>query len=184
MKIKLLLLAVFVFGSMQAQKYTNTNSSVVTKEWKGFTFTSEKSLFLNIEDAEPFSMAAPLFEQGVIAEDAMLTAFVMVNNSFSTLDEEQEKALFGAASKPYVSYHLIPGRVDSHALETAVDNGDGTAYFSTVLGQRLGVKRNASGDLMLFDTNGNTAKLLATDFYHKNGFFHIIDGLILPSNNE
>lgn len=180
MKFKIVLLLCLITAiTASAQKYTNTKTQITTKEWKGLTFSSEKSIFRNIENTDEFSKAAPLFKDGIIAEDAMLTAFVMVNSSFDKLDEEQEESLFADTSKSFITYHLVPGRVDSHALVRAVANGNGTAFYDTILGQRLGV-REVAGKLVLFDELGNTANVIATDYYHKNGFFHIIDGLLLP----
>ncbi len=184
MKLKsLLFVCLLTAFAASAQKYTHTNTQTTTKDWKGLTFTSEKSLFQNIENVDEFSKVAPLFKNGVIADDAMLTAFVMVNNSFSDLDEEKEESLFANAWKPFITYHLIPGRVDSNSLVKAVANGSGTAYFNTILGQRLGVKEVA-GKLVLFDEQGNTANIIAQDYYHKNGFFHIVDGLLLPETAQ
>jgi uncharacterized surface protein with fasciclin (FAS1) repeats len=172
------LLAVF---TASAQKYTDTTVQTNTKEWQGLMFSSEKSIFQNIENVDVFSKAAPLFDNGIIADDAMLTAFIMTNSSFSKLKDEEQESLFTKAAKPFITYHFIPGRVDSHSLEKAVENGGGTAFFNTVLGERLGVKKMDDGALVLFDSKGNTATIIATDYYHKNGFFHIVDGLLLPS---
>ena len=184
MKFKIvLLLALFISISASAQKYTNTKTEKITKEWNGLTFSSEKSLFSNIENADHFSKAAPLFKDMPLSEGSMVTAFVMVNSSFSSLTEEDQEALFSDTWKSYLTYHFIPGRVDSNSLEKAVENGNGTAYFKTILGQRIGVKREG-GAIVLFDTHGNTAKIIAADFYHKHGFFHVIDGFITPSNEQ
>ncbi len=175
----LLIACAFTF-SATAQKYSNATPANVTKEWKGLSFSSEKSLFQNLDETDVFSKSAPLFKGDIIADDAMLTAFVMVDSSFSELDEDAEESLFANSWKKFITYHFIPGRVDSNSIAKAIDNGDGIAYFNTVLGQRLGVKRE-NGDIVLFDSDGNTAKVIATDFYHKNGFFHVIDGLLMPS---
>ncbi|MAZ72245.1 MAG: hypothetical protein CMC70_03770 [Flavobacteriaceae bacterium] len=184
MKLKsLLLVCLLTVFTVSAQKYTNTQTQPTTKEWKGLTFSSEKSIFQNIENADEFSKAWPLFKDGVIAEDAMLTAFVMVNSSFNELTKDEEESLFADSWKPFVTYHLIPGRVDSNALVKAVANGNGTAYFDTVLGQRLGVKE-VNGKLVLFDGQGNTAEIIASDYYHKNGFFHVVNGLLMPASEK
>lgn len=184
MKLNILLVALFAFTfTATAQKYTNTKTQKTTKEWNGLTFSSEKSMFQNLESSSEFSKAAPLFKDGVIEDDAMLTAFVMIDKSFSNLEEDKQKKLFGDTWKSFITYHFIPGRVDANSLEKAIAKGNGTAYFTTVLGQRLGAKRVGS-DIVLFDGSGNTAKVIATDFRHRNGFFHIIDGLLLPSTEQ
>lgn len=184
MKLKILLTFLCLATiTVSAQKYTNTKVAKATKEWNGNTFSSEKSLLQNIENSNQFSLAATLLKDGVIEDDAMLTAFIMINNSFASLDEEKQNALFNDTWKSYINYHLIPGRVDANALEKALEKGNGKAEFTTVQGQRLGVKRD-NGAIVLFDGNGNTAKIIATNFYHKNGFFHIIDGLLLPSTEQ
>ncbi|RDK85433.1 fasciclin domain-containing protein [Marinirhabdus gelatinilytica] len=180
MKLKsLLVVALLGVFTATAQKYTNTQMQNTTKEWKGLTFSSEKSIFQNIGNTDAFSKAAPLLKEGVIAEDAMLTAFVMVNSSFDKFSKDEEEEFFTNLQKSFITYYFIPGRVDGNALQKAVANGNGVAYFDTVLGQRLGVKE-VKGNLVLFDAKGNTAKIIGQDYYHKNGFFHIIDGLLLP----
>jgi hypothetical protein len=38
-----------------------------------------------------------------------------------------------------------------------------------------------NGQVVLFDSEKNIATITASNFYHKNGFFHIIDELVYPS---
>jgi uncharacterized surface protein with fasciclin (FAS1) repeats len=79
--------------------------------------------------------------------------------------------------------HIVPGRIDAHSLMKAIEKGGGTARFSTVSDELLMI-RNGKNGMELYDTEGNTATIVATDFYHKNGFFHIVEGLVLPSSIE
>ena len=51
----------------------------------------------------------------------------------------------------------------------------GRAYFITLEGEKLGVTKKA-GVLTISDSKGNTAVIQETDFYHKNGFFHMVEG--------
>ena len=85
-----LIACAFTF-SATAQKYSNATPANVTKEWRGLSFSSEKSLFQNLDETDVFSKSAPLFKGDIIADDAMLTAFVMVDSSFSELDEDAEE---------------------------------------------------------------------------------------------
>ena len=78
-----------------------------------------------------------------------------------------------------LEYLAVPGRLDSNSLKTAVQKNSGKAYLTTVQGQLLEIKEEA-GQLVLVDGHGNSATIIAPDFYHKNGFFHVIDGLIFP----
>jgi hypothetical protein len=63
---------------------------------------------------------------------------------------------------------------------TAIEKNGGKAYFTTLSGETIGVKM-LDGRVVLFDSEKNIATITASNFYHKNGFFHIINGLLYPS---
>jgi uncharacterized surface protein with fasciclin (FAS1) repeats len=82
-----------------------------------------------------------------------------------------------------VKYLAVPGRVDSNTLKSEIAKKGGIIYLKTLEGESLGV-RETNGELQLVDSENRTATIIAQDFYHKNGFFHIIDGLIFPASEE
>lgn len=170
-----------------AQKYTKTDNSEVTKKWNETTFYSSKTFSENIAEVPDFSTLSKNLEiessSKTIEEEEMVTIFAMTNNGYEKLNAVQD-SIFNSSlavnKAAIIKYHVIPGRVDSHSIKKAVQRKKGIAYFSTLQGENLGVKED-NGQLFLVDANGNMSLISATDFYHKNGFFHIVEGFVLPT---
>jgi uncharacterized surface protein with fasciclin (FAS1) repeats len=113
----------------------------------------------------------------------MVTVFAMTNNGYEELQSVKDSIFditVAANRLAIIKYHVIPGRVDSHSIKKAVERTGGIAYFSTLQGVKLGAKEE-NGELYLVDSLGNTSMISATDFYHKNGIFHIVEGFVLPN---
>ncbi len=180
------LIVALIGFTVTAQKYTKTESTTVTKEWNGDTFLSSKTLAENIAEASDLTMLKRALENEIILKtldaEEMITIFAISNNGFSKLKTKQDSIFDSSKANlltAIVKYHVIPGRVDSHSLKLAVKRNGGTAYYATLQGEKLGVKEE-NGQLVLVDAQGNTSTISATDFYHKNGFFHIVDGIVFP----
>jgi uncharacterized surface protein with fasciclin (FAS1) repeats len=170
-----------------AQKYTKTDNSEVTKKWNETTFYSSKSFAENITEAPNFSILKKSLELGssakAIEDEEMVTIFAMTNNGYEKLQGVKDSIfdITVAANRiAIIKYHVIPGRVDSHSIKKAIQRNVGIAYFSTLQGVKLGIKEE-NGQLYLVDSLGNTSVISATDFYHKNGLFHIVEGFVLPT---
>jgi hypothetical protein len=78
---------------------------------------------------------------------------------------------------------MVPGRLDRHSIIKAIQKSNGIAYYATLEGENLGFKEE-SGQLYLVDKRGNKSLISATDFYHKKGLFHIVQGLVLPASGQ
>ena len=184
---KVLLFTLLMSTMSFSQKYTNTDSSEVSKKWNETTFYASKSFAENIAAVPNFTMLKKSLELGsslkAIEDEEMVTIFAMTNNGYEKLEGVKD-SIFDitvvANRIAMIKYHVIPGRVDSHSIKKAVQRIGGIAYFSTLQGDKLGVKEE-NGQLYLVDSLGNTSMILATDFYHKNGFFHIVEGFVLPN---
>ena len=190
MKAKKYIIIVFtlLLSTMSfAQKYTKTDNSEVTKKWNEFTFYSSKTFSENIAEVPSFSLLKKSLELGssakTIEDEEMVTIFAMTNNGYEKLQGVKD-SIFNttvAANRiEIIKYHVVPGRVDSHSIKKAVQRIGDVAYFSTLQGDKLGMKEE-NGQLYLVDSVGNTSMISATDFYHKNGFFHIVEGYVLPT---
>jgi len=183
---KILFFIVLMGFAVNAQKYTNTENTNVTKEWNGVTFSSTKSFAENIAEASNLSQMKKVLENKTtlkaLETEEMVTVFAITNNGFTKLQAKQDSIFDRSKANlltTIIKYHVIPGRVDSHSIKNAIKRSNGTAYFATLEGEKLGIKEE-NGQLVLVDVEGNTSVILATDFYHKNGFFHIVDGIVLP----
>ena len=184
MNFKHILCVAFIalFTVANAQKYKSTSATSITKEWQGVTFTSDKTLQENIAQSSSFSIMASILENESLTtqlySQEMITVFVTSNTSFMSLEEDTRKALLADNQRvsQLVKFLTIPGRVDKNAIEKAVSVSGGTAYFITLEGEKLAVTKKEE-TFVISDSKGNSAVIKETDFYHKNGFFHTVEGI-------
>jgi len=184
--IKILILVILVGTTSIAQKYTNKENVNIVKEWNGTSFSSTKTISENIENSADFSMLKKALKSqeilDALASEEMITVFAITNKGFEKYKEKQD-SIFSSSNaenlKAVIKYHIIPGRVDSHSIKKSIERKGGTIYYATLQGEKLGIKEE-NGQLLLVDSKGNTSLISTTDFYHKNGFFHIVDGIVYP----
>ena len=184
---RLLFFALLISTIGFAQKYTKTDTSELSKKWNETTFYASKSFAENITEVPSFSILKKNLELGSstkeIEDQEMVTIFAMTNNAYEKLQGVKDSIfdIVPIANRiAIIKYHVIPGRVDKRSIKKAIQYKEGIAYFTTLQGVKLGVKEENS-QLFLVDSFGNTSVISATDFYHKNGFFHIVEGFTLPA---
>ncbi len=187
--IKIFLIAFVVLSGFSgiSQKYINKDNSTITKEWNGNSFLSSKTFYENIAESSDFTSLKKVLNNkellNTLEKEEMITVFAITNNGFATYQQKQD-SIFDVANAnkltAIIKYHVIPGRVDSHSIKKAIQRKNGTVYFATLQGDKLGFKEE-NGQLYLIDNQGNTSLITATDFFHKNGFFHIVDGIVFPN---
>lgn len=152
-------------------------------------FTSSKTFYENIEEAPDFMILAKILKnehlRKKLENQEMVTIFAVADEAFLNLPKKSRDSILGNTPlvNSMIKYLAVPGRLDSNSLKTAVEKNSGKAYLTTIEGHRLEIMENA-GQLMLIDEHKNIARVIAPDYYHKNGFFHIIDGLIFPPSEE
>ena len=172
-----------------AQKYTKTDTSELSKNWNETTFYASKTFTENITKIPSFSTLKKNLELGSstkeIEDQEMVTIFAMTNNAYEKLQGVNDSVfdIVPITNRiAIIKYHVIPGRVDKRSIKKAIQYKGGIAYFMTLQGVKLGIKEENS-QLFLVDSFGNTSVISATDFYHKNGFFHIVEGYVLPTSD-
>lgn len=170
---------------VSAQKYLSTDAAEVSKNLGNSTFSSSKSFYDNIVDAPDFTIMAQILKtdgsRKNLEGQEMVTFFAISDEAFLEFNKKTRDSLLGNPQilKGVIKYLAVPGRLDSHSLKTEIAKKGGPIYLKTLSGEQLGV-RETNGELQLFDSENRSATIIAKDFYHKNGFFHIIDGLIFP----
>lgn len=181
-----LILFMVCFGAnVSAQKYISTKNAEVSKVLGESSFTSSKTFYENIEEAPDFTILAKVLKSDPLRKklegQEMVTIFALADEAFLNLSKKTRDSILGNTKLvgSIIKYLAVPGRLDSNSLKNAVEKNGGAAYLTTVEGQRLTIKQEA-GQLVLVDTHNNTARIIAPDFYHKNGFFHIVNGMIYP----
>lgn len=173
------------FTSANAQKYSTTSKTEVKTSWNVNTFSSSDSFTENISRVSDFSFLNSVFKnedlKNKLAYIEMVTIFAPLDVAFTSLSKEKRDALISDSSKmtETMKFLSIPGRLDFNSIKKAIEVNNGTAYFFTVSGTKLGA-RMVDGKVVLFDSENNTATVTASDFYHENGLFHVVNALVYP----
>jgi len=125
--------------------------------------------------------AAGLVE--TLQSDGPFTVFAPVNAAFDALPSGTVATLLKPENKAtltaVLTYHVVPGRLNSKALERMIKNGGGKATLKTVQGGEL--TATMSGDtISITDAKGGKAKITITNVNQSNGVIHVIDRVLLP----
>lgn len=197
MKLKstfFLLLFALSITAVFAQKYKNQENVVVTKNYSGTEFSSEKSLsqivensnafaYLKKKDTEATSTLASLLNDS--QGNKMVTVFLPTNTAYDSLSEADRNALSSnkMAFKNVLKSHIVPGRIDAYAMRKTIQSNGGLATFTTLSGEQLRAK--IVGDtIVLMDDNDATATIIATDYLHANGFVHMVDTVLFSEEKQ
>ncbi|MFD2600134.1 fasciclin domain-containing protein [Sphingobacterium corticis] len=110
------------------------------------------------------------------------TVFAPTNAAFDLLPAGTVENLVKPENKStltsVLTYHVIPGKLDSKALWKKLDK-DGKAELTTVQGEKLTVWKKDK-DLYIKDAKGGDAKVSIADVHQSNGVIHVIDHVLMP----
>lgn len=111
------------------------------------------------------------------------TVFAPTNAAFDKLPDGTVNSLLQPENKgklkSILTYHVVPGNLDSKAVVNAIKKGNGKAMVETLEGGTLTAMLR-DGDVYLMDEKGNTAKVTAVDLMATNGVIHVIDSVVMP----
>ena len=111
------------------------------------------------------------------------TVFAPTNAAFAALPAGTVDTLLKPENKGMLTgiltYHVVPGKVDSAALTKMIMDGNGSTSFKTVAGGTLTAK-SAGGKVMITDEKGGSATVTIADVYQSNGVIHVVDKVLLP----
>ncbi|WP_428376158.1 fasciclin domain-containing protein [Lichenicoccus sp.] len=112
------------------------------------------------------------------------TVFAPTNEAFALLPDGTVATLLKPENKAtltkVLTYHVVPGTMDSKALMAAIAAGGGKATLTTVAGEPLVAMMGAPGTITLTDAKGDVATVTIADVYQSNGVIHVIDHVLLP----
>ena len=107
--------------------------------------------------------------------DGPLTVFAPTDDAFAKLPEGTIASLLKPENKDQLAailkYHVVPGRI--YATD-ALKAGNAT----TLQGGIVRIRASSNGDQV------NDANLIATDIDASNGVIHVIDAVLLPSDDQ
>jgi uncharacterized surface protein with fasciclin (FAS1) repeats len=111
------------------------------------------------------------------------TVFAPTNAAFEKLPAGTVDSLLKPEAKPtlvkILTYHVVPGKLNSSIIAKAIKKGGGKYELTTVAGGKL-VASMSGKDLILTDEKGGTAKVTIADVNQKNGVIHVVDSVLLP----
>ncbi|WP_188439103.1 fasciclin domain-containing protein [Planktosalinus lacus] len=181
----------FTFSVSGQNKYSTSAQTTTTKQLEGDTIYSNLSIQVNLSKIENFSIYSRILElvdfETLTKEKEMVTLFVVPNEAFSHMTEEEIEVFLALGNRDYLkntlSYYIIPGRVDEHAIAKAIERGKGSANFKALGGKNLRFK--IEGDtIYLLTGTGSKTRLLQTNFQHSRGFFHLTTDLALSKTQN
>lgn len=112
------------------------------------------------------------------------TVFAPTNAAFAALPAGTVQNLLKPENKgiliDVLTYHVVPGRYDSKALEMAIEQGGGKAALKAADGHMLTFAQNGPHNIVVSDESGNTANVSTYDVYQRNGVIMVVDKVLLP----
>ena len=110
------------------------------------------------------------------------TVFAPTNEAFAALPPGTVDALLKPENKGMLTnvltYHVVPGRLDTAALGAQIKAGGGKAVLKTVQGGDLTVMGRGK-HLTVTDAKGNTAHITIANVYQSNGVILVVDKVLM-----
>jgi uncharacterized surface protein with fasciclin (FAS1) repeats len=112
------------------------------------------------------------------------TVFAPTNAAFAALPAGTVQTLLKPENKAtldkILTYHVVPGRLDSRMLDQQIATGGGKAVLKTVHGEPLTVQGSGK-NLMVTDEKGGTAHVTIADVFQSNGVIQVVDKVLIPN---
>ena len=112
------------------------------------------------------------------------TVFAPTNDAFAKLPAGTVDTLLKPENKDQLvkilTYHVVPGKIDSKKLAKDIKKGGGTTMLKTVQGESLTFTMPSPGMILITDSKGGTANITTADVYQSNGVIHVIDSVLMP----
>jgi uncharacterized surface protein with fasciclin (FAS1) repeats len=111
------------------------------------------------------------------------TVFAPTNEAFNKLPAGTVDTLVKPENKPaltkILTYHVVPGRLDSKTIAAQIAAGGGKAMLKTVQGEDLTASMDGK-TLVLTDAKGDASRVTIGDVYQSNGVIHVVDAVLMP----
>tara|TARA_R110002167_G_scaffold91083_9_gene244997 strand:- start:1378 stop:1929 length:552 start_codon:yes stop_codon:yes gene_type:complete len=147
----------------------------------------QESIVGNAENSDHYKTLLSVMKaadlEDILNNDGPFTVFAPSDLAFKKLSRDKITALFLPENKKelqtLLTYHIVAGNFSASKILKAMCRGKGTASFTTVQGEEI-LASMVGIDIVLTDSNGNTAKITTADSNQCNGVIHEIDSVFLP----
>jgi uncharacterized surface protein with fasciclin (FAS1) repeats len=118
----------------------------------------------------------------MLSEPGEYTVFAPSNQAFEKLSQKKRDELMLPENKEMLSevltYHVVPGVINSEKLAAAIKGANGSYTFKTVTGEEL--TASMSGDqFVIKDGSGKKAQVILGNVPASNGIIYIIDTVLM-----
>lgn len=113
------------------------------------------------------------------------TVFAPTNEAFAALPDGTVETLLKPENKAtlvkVLTAHVVAGKwTADDIVKAAKASKDGFYHFQAVSGDALSAKVTPSGQVFIFDENGNARQVTIANVNQSNGVIHVVDGVLLP----
>lgn len=172
--------AFLITGSINAQEKT--------VEVGGAPMYPSKNIVQNaVNSKDHTTLVAAVKAAGLVetlSSDGPFTVFAPTNKAFDKLPQGTVSTLVKPENKgiltSILTYHVIPGRIDSKSLIEMIKKNHGSYSAKTVQGGTLTFTRKGNM-IMLTDEKGGMSHIIIKDVYQSNGVIHVIDTVVMPA---
>jgi uncharacterized surface protein with fasciclin (FAS1) repeats len=182
----LLLTGTILSAGVSAQDKMKMNQEMTVEVGGAPMFPSKNIIDNAVHSKDHTTLVAAVKAAGLVETlqgKGPFTVFAPTNAAFDKLPAGTVDNLVKPENKStltsILTYHVVPGKLDSKELMKWIKNGNGKAELTTVEGGRLWILQNANG-LWVRDEKGNTAQITIKDVYQSNGIIHVIDTVLMP----
>jgi len=116
-------------------------------------------------------------------EEGEYTVFAPTNDAFSAVPQKTMDMLLMPENKAtlqnLLKYHVVAGEWKAEAVVKAIADNDNAYNVTTLAGENI-VLSVKDGKVMIKDSKGNMATVIAADVDASNGVIHGIDKVIMP----
>lgn len=113
------------------------------------------------------------------------TVFAPTNEAFAKLPAGTVETLLKEENKPaltaVLTYHVIPGKINSITLMKLIKKNGGKFTAKTVQGGQLSFSMKGK-NIVLHDEKGGMSMVTIKDVNQSNGVIHVIDTVVLPKS--
>lgn len=155
----------------------------------GMAMMKTKNIVENaVSSADHTTLVAAVKAAGlvdVLMSKGPFTVFAPVNEAFARLPAGTVDTLLQPenkdALKKVLTYHVVPGRIDSLELKRRIKQGMGKATLRTVSGGTLLATMNGQTNIVIQDEKGGVASISTYDVYQSNGVIHVVNRVLMPN---
>ncbi|MGH6968790.1 MAG: fasciclin domain-containing protein [Stellaceae bacterium] len=154
----------------------------------GAPMYASKNIIQNAVDSKDHTTLVAAVKAGGLVDTlegpGPFTVFAPTNEAFAALPAGTVDTLLKPENKPtldkILTYHVVPGKLDTKALDKMIMDGGGRAELKTVEGGTLTVT-GAGRHLMVTDAKGDTAKVTIPNVYQSNGVIMVVNKVLMPN---